>query len=653
MITHILISNNTRRVYMNHLKNETSPYMLQHADNPVDWYPWCGEAFERAKSEDKPVFLSIGYSTCHWCHVMAHESFENFETAELLNKNFISVKVDREERPDIDSVYMTVCQAFTGSGGWPMSVFMTWDKKPFFAGTYFPTTPRFGMPSFRDVLNAVTMQWGTEREKLIQSAENITDMLKNTESVKTNKVNGDIVETAAEMLRKSYDSIYGGFGSAPKFPIPHELMFLMYYAKINSDETAQKMVEKTLIQMRKGGIFDHIGGGFSRYSTDRYFLAPHFEKMLYDNALLIIAYSAMYSLTGTKKYLETAMKTAEYVLREMTSPEGGFYSAQDADSEGVEGKYYTFTLDEIMSVLGDKGKHFSETFDITEHGNFEGVNIPNLLKSGDLDTDFEAEFQKLYEYRKKRTKLHLDDKILLSWNSMMIAAMSMLYRVSHYEKYLCAAENAQRFIEENMSDGEHIYTIFRDGKRSDTAFLEDYAYYIAALIEMYNSTLDNKYLMRAEELCAEAVNRFSDKNGGFNMCETTELFKNPKELYDGAVPSGNSIMAYDLIRLHQLTEKEEYQECAEKQLDFMSAQSQDYPSGHCMFLLAKLLNEAPPPRVIISAKGSPDISNLPFLANVTVVQADNKYPLLNERTTFYVCRGNTCLPPSNMLSEEL
>ena len=638
---------------MNHLKNETSPYLLQHADNPVDWYPWCGEAFERAKSEDKPVFLSIGYSTCHWCHVMAHESFENSETAELLNKNFISVKVDREERPDIDSVYMTVCQAFTGSGGWPMSVFMTWDKKPFFAGTYFPTTPRFGMPSFRDVLNAVVMQWDTEREKLIQSAENITDMLKNTESVKGNKVNGDIVETAAEMLRKSYDSIYGGFGSAPKFPIPHELMFLMYYAKINSDETAQKMAEKTLIQMRKGGIFDHIGGGFSRYSTDRYFLAPHFEKMLYDNALLIIAYSAMYSLTSSKVYLETTIKTADYILCEMTSPEGGFYSAQDADSEGVEGKYYTFSVDEITSVLGDKGKHFSETFDITEHGNFEGVNIPNLLKSGDLDTDFEAEFQSLYEYRKKRTKLHLDDKILLSWNSMMIAAMSMLYRVSHYEKYLCAAENAQRFIEENMSDGEHIYTIFRDGKRSDTAFLEDYAYYIAALIEMYNSTLDNKYLMRAEELCAEAVKRFSDKNGGFNMCETTELFKNPKELYDGAVPSGNSIMAYDLIRLHQLTEKEEYRECAKKQLDFMSAQSQDYPSGHCMFLLAKLLNEAPPPRVIISAKGSPDISNLPFLANVTVVQADNKYPLLNERTTFYVCRGNTCLPPSNMLLEEL
>lgn len=638
---------------MNHLKNETSPYLLQHADNPVDWYPWCGEAFERAKSEDKPVFLSIGYSTCHWCHVMAHESFENSETAELLNKNFISVKVDREERPDIDSVYMTVCQAFTGSGGWPMSVFMTWDKKPFFAGTYFPTTPRFGMPSFRDVLNAVVMQWDTEREKLIQSAENITDMLKNTESVKGNKVNGDIVETAAEMLRKSYDSIHGGFGSAPKFPMPHELMFLMYYAKINSDETAQKMSEKTLLQMRKGGIFDHIGGGFSRYSTDRYFLAPHFEKMLYDNAILIIAYSAMYSLTGSKVYLETALKTADYILCEMTSPEGGFYSAQDADSEGVEGKYYTFSVDEITSVLGDKGKHFSETFDITEHGNFEGVNIPNLLKSGDLDTDFEAEFQSLYEYRKKRTKLHLDDKILLSWNSMMIAAMSMLYRVSHEEKYLRAAENAQCFIEGNISDGERLYTSFRDGKRSDKTFLDDHAYYIAALIELYNSTLDRKYLTKAEELCAEALRRFYDKNGGFNMCETTELFKNPKELYDGAVPSGNSIMAYDLIRLHQLTEKEEYRECAEKQLDFMSAQSQDYPSGHCMFLLAKLLNEAPPPRVIISAKGSPDISNLPFLANVTVVQADNKYPLLNERTTFYVCRGNTCLPPSNMLSEEL
>ncbi|MBR3421108.1 MAG: thioredoxin domain-containing protein [Ruminococcus sp.] len=635
---------------MNHLKNETSPYLLQHADNPVDWYPWCGEAFERAKSEDKPVFLSIGYSTCHWCHVMAHESFENSETAELLNKNFISVKVDREERPDIDSVYMTVCQAFTGSGGWPMSVFMTWDKKPFFAGTYFPPAPRFGMPSFRDVLNAVVMQWDTEREKLIQSAENITDMLKNTESVKTNKVNGDIVETAAEMLRKSYDSIHGGFGSAPKFPMPHELMFLMYYAKINSDETAQKMSEKTLLQMRKGGIFDHIGGGFSRYSTDRYFLAPHFEKMLYDNAMLIIAYSAMYSLTASKVYLETALKTADYILCEMTSPEGGFYSAQDADSEGVEGKYYTFTLDEIMSVLGDKGKHFSETFDITEHGNFEGVNIPNLLKSGDLDTDFEAEFQKLYEYRKKRTKLHLDDKILLSWNSMMIAAMSMLYRVSHTGKYLRAAENAQRFIEENMSDGELLYTSFRDGKRSDTAFLEDYAYYIAALIELYNSTLDKKYLMRAEKLCAEAVRRFSDKNGGFNMCESTELLMNPKELNDGAVPSGNSIMAYVFVRLYQLTENEEYREYAKKQLDFMSAQAQDYPSGHCMFLLAKLLNEAPPPRVVISSKGSLDISNLPFLANVTFIQADEKYPLLNGRTTFYVCRGNTCLPPSNELN---
>lgn len=638
---------------MNHLKNETSPYLLQHADNPVEWYPWCGEAFERAKTEDKPIFLSIGYSTCHWCHAMAHESFENTETADLLNKYFISVKVDREERPDIDSVYMTACQAFTGSGGWPISVFITWDKKPFLAGTYYPPTPRFGMPSFRDVLNAVAMQWSTEREKLLQSAENITDILKNTESVKANKVNGDIVETAAEMLRKSYDSIYGGFGSAPKFPMPHELMFLMYYAKLKSNETAQKMAEKTLVQMRKGGIFDHIGGGFSRYSTDRYFLAPHFEKMLYDNAMLIIAYAAMYSLTSSKVYLETAMKTADYVLCEMTSHEGGFYSAQDADSEGVEGKYYTFSLDEIMSVLGDKGKHFSETFDITEHGNFEGVNIPNLLKSGDLDTDFKAEFQKLYEYRKTRTELHLDDKILLSWNSMMIAAMSMLYRVSHEGKYLRSAEKAQRFIEGNMSDEERLYTTFRDEKRSDTAFLEDYAYYIAALIELYNSTLNRRYIALAEELCAETVRRFSDKNGGFNMCETTELLMNPKELYDGAVPGGNSLMAYDFVRLYQLTENEKYRECAEKQINFMAAQSQDYPSGHCMLLLAKLLNEAPPPRVVISAKGSPDISNLPFLANVTVVQADNKYPLLNDRTTFYVCRGNTCLPPSNMLLEEL
>ncbi|MDE6665472.1 MAG: thioredoxin domain-containing protein, partial [Ruminococcus sp.] len=341
----------------NHLKNTTSPYLLQHAENPVNWYPWCEDAFEKAKQEDKPIFLSIGYSTCHWCHVMAYESFENEKMAEILNRYFVSIKVDREERPDIDSVYMTVCQAFTGSGGWPMSIFMTWDKKPFFAGTYFSPKSHYGMPGFPDLLNAIASQWNNNRRELLQSAEQIVSHLKNERLDNTNTSNENLIEQAIQIFSDSFDEINGGFGSAPKFPTPHNLLLLMLYAKQNQDSDVLKMAEKTLLQMRKGGIFDHIGYGFSRYSTDKYFLVPHFEKMLYDNALLMIAYSAVYSLTNNEIYLDTAEKTAEYILREMASPDGGFYSAQDADSEGVEGKYYKFTIDDIVHVLGEeKGK---------------------------------------------------------------------------------------------------------------------------------------------------------------------------------------------------------------------------------------------------------------------------------------------------------
>ena len=468
----------------NYLKNATSPYLLQHAENPVDWYPWCEEAFEKAKSEDKPIFLSIGYSTCHWCHVMAHESFEDEKTAEILNQYFVSIKVDREERPDIDSVYMSVCQAFTGSGGWPMSIFMTWDKKPFFAGTYFPPKSHYGMPGFPELLNAIASQWNNNRSELLQSAEQIITHLKSTESGDKNIDDEELIKRAMQIFSENFDEVNGGFGSAPKFPTPHNLLFLMLYAKQNQDSDALKMAEKTLLQMRKGGIFDHIGYGFSRYSTDKYFLAPHFEKMLYDNALLIMAYSAAYAMTKNQIYLDTAEKTAEYILCEMTYPDGGFYSAQDADSESVEGKYYTFKLNEIIDILGEeKGKRFAETFDITENGNFEGENIPNLLKSNNLKSDFSEAKQKLYHYRKNRTKLHLDDKILISWNSMMIAALSMLFRVSRNEKYLKAAVHTQRFIEENICEGVQLYTSWHNGKRSENCFLDDYAYYITYCIE--------------------------------------------------------------------------------------------------------------------------------------------------------------------------
>lgn len=641
----------------NHLKNATSPYLLQHAENPVDWYPWCKQAFEKAKSEDKPIFLSIGYSTCHWCHVMAHESFEDKKTAEILNQYFVSIKIDREERPDIDSVYMSVCQAFTGSGGWPMSIFMTWDKKPFFAGTYFPPKSHYGMPGFPDLLDVIVSQWNNNRRKLLQSAEQIITHLKSAESGDKNIDDEELIKRAMQIFSESFDEINGGFSSAPKFPTPHNLLFLMLYAKHKQDSDALKMAEKTLLQMRKGGIFDHIGYGFSRYSTDKYFLAPHFEKMLYDNALLIIAYSAAYYLTNNEIYLDTAEKTTEYILREMTSADGGFYSAQDADSEGVEGKYYTFTLDEIINVLGEeKGKRFAESFDITSNGNFEGVNILNLLKSNDLESDFSEEIHKLYDYRKKRTNLHLDNKILLSWNSLMIAALSMFYRVSRNEKYLNAVVNAQKFIEENMCDGVQLFTSWRDGKHSEKSFLDDYAFYIASLIELYNSTLDKVYLEKAERFCDEAVRQFEDcQRDGFYLCEAsyTEIFMNPKETYDGAIPSGNSVMAYNFVRMFQLTENEKYRKLTEKQFEFLSVQAQDYPAGNSVFLLSKLLYENPPEHIVIAVKHKSDFQEiqkeLPFLANVSVVLDSVDYPLKNDKVTYYVCKNHTCSPPTNIL----
>ena len=638
----------------NKLKNETSPYLLQHSENPVNWYPWCDEAFNKAKTENKPVFLSIGYSTCHWCHVMAHESFEDTETAGILNKYFVSIKVDREERPDIDSVYMSVCQAFTGNGGWPMSIFMTWDKKPFFAGTYFPPRSHYGIAGFKDILNTIASRWNENQAELLNSAEEIIRHLKNAESTENVQTKDGFLKNAVQVFEHIFDRVNGGFGNAPKFPSPHNLLFLMLYAKQNNDENALKMAEKTLIQMRKGGIFDHIGYGFSRYSTDKYYLVPHFEKMLYDNALLIIAYASAYSITKTPIYIDTAEKIAEYVLNEMTSADGAFYSAQDADSEGVEGKYYTFSLEEILTVLGEKkGRLFAEVFDITNSGNFEGMNIPNLLKINDFNAEFEEERKKLYNYRKNRFKLHLDDKVLLSWNSLMITALTMLYRVTRDEKYITQAQKAQEFIENNMSDGKSLYTSFRDGKLSKKAFLDDYAFYITALIELYDSTLDKNYLEIAEKFCKEAVSVFMDsENGGFYLSDSnsTELFINPKETYDGAIPSGNSIMAYNFVRLYQITEKEEYKKLLEKQMAFMSAKT--YPSGNSMFLIAKLLYENPIPHITIAIKEASELNQirerLPFLANVIITESED-YPLLNGETTFYVCKNRNCFPPSNSI----
>ena len=374
----------------NRLKYETSPYLLQHKENPVDWYPWGNEAFERAKEEDKPIFLSIGYSSCHWCHVIAHESFEDNEIAELLNRYFISIKVDKEERPDIDSVYMAVCQAFTGSGGWPTSIFMSAEQKPFFAGTYFPKTSRGGMIGLKELLIAIHEKWNNDRDSLLGESDKIIAHLNNAENTPENADLG-LTHSATAVYEHIYDNKNGGFGRAPKFPTPHNILFLLsYYERYKRNECLQ-MAEHTLMQMYRGGMFDHIGFGFCRYSTDKKFLVPHFEKMLYDNALLILAYCKAYNITKRTLYLEIAEKTADYILREMTSQEGGFYSAQDADSEGEEGKYYLFTPDEIIGVLGEKdGEAFNRHFDISNIGNFEGKNIPNLLSSDPADKSFDT-----------------------------------------------------------------------------------------------------------------------------------------------------------------------------------------------------------------------------------------------------------------------
>lgn len=645
----------------NHLKNQTSPYLLQHVNNPVDWYPWCEEAFERAKREDKPIFLSIGYSTCHWCHVMAHESFEDEGIAELLNRHFISIKVDKEERPDIDSIYMSVCQALTGNGGWPTTIFLTPEQKPFYAGTYFPKRARYGQMGLEQLLMAIHEKWIKDRERLLESAEEIVTFLKK-ENEPQEGITGDdleeLIDVAVILYKRNYDSQYGGFGEAPKFPAPHNLLFLMKYYEKSRDKDVLEMVEKTLLQMYRGGMFDHIGGGFSRYSTDRFFLAPHFEKMLYDNALLIMAYCKMYQLTQNPIYRSVAEKTAIYIMREMTDAEGGFYSAQDADSEGVEGKYYLFEPKEITDILGsEEGENFNQHYDITEMGNFEGKNIPNLLKHSILNEAAEVHLQTVYEYRKKRYSLHLDDKILTLWNGLMIGAMCYLYRVTGEKGYVKTAEEALNFLEQKLCDGENLYVSYREGKRTQKGFLDDYASVIFALFALYEATLSSKYLESARRFCKKAISDFYDeKQGGFYLYgkENEQLVLCPKETYDGALPSGNSLMAYNLVRLWLLTGEKEYEEVAKQQIHFMGAEAANYPSAHAMFLWALSDYIEMPAKVTIVVKEEQDLVNLSCRIPLDTLiglkeEPTTEYPLHNDRTTFYVCKGHSCFPPVNEL----
>ncbi|WP_066452590.1 thioredoxin domain-containing protein [Anaerotruncus rubiinfantis] len=659
----------------NRLIHEKSPYLLQHAHNPVEWYPWGAEAFEAALREDKPIFLSIGYSTCHWCHVMERESFEDAQAAELLNRAFIAIKVDREERPDIDAVYMAVCQALTGAGGWPLTILMGPDQKPFWAGTYLPKRSRYGQLGLVELLEQVSSLWRTGREQLLQAGDEIAAHIASQKPARAAEPDKALPRAAAALFRRGFDPRNGGFGNAPKFPAAHNLLFLMEYSRLNKDADAMSMAETTLIQMARGGLFDQVGGGFSRYSTDEKWLAPHFEKMLYDNALLTYAYLEAFARTGREFYRGIVRRTLDYVLRELTGPEGEFYCGQDADSGGEEGRYYLFTPDEVKNVLGQEdGDRFCRWYDVTARGNFEGKNIPNLLGNDSFEQDsleLADMRERLSRYRRSREELHRDDKVLTAWNALMIAALAKAYRVLGEVRYLEAANRAAAFLRENLTrpDGR-LWLRWREGEAAHDGQLDDYAFYAWALLELYAAGADISHLREAIRLSGELETHFWDaRRGGFHLtaADAEQLITRPKEVYDGAMPSGNSAAGLVLIRLWKLTGESRWQALADRQLAFLAGSAGDYPSGHCFALLA-LMEALYPSRELVCASADTPPEGLREIAEqyrlYTLVKTrenaeqlaicapfTGSYPLPQAGTAFYLCQNGSCAAPVTSLSQ--
>ena len=572
----------------NSLIKEKSPYLRQHAENPVDWLPWGEEAFHRAAREDKPVFLSIGYSTCHWCHVMAHESFEDEQVAALLNRYFISVKVDREERADVDSVYMKACQALTGSGGWPLTIIMTADKLPFFAGTYIPKNSRGGQLGLIPLLRAVAAKWDRDRESLLNAAGEISSFLAREQPLSPSEPGEDKLKAAAAQLSAAYDKDYGGFGVAPKFPSPHDLLFLLRLSHFSGDKEQRQMVDNSLRQMYRGGIFDHFGGGFSRYSTDREWLAPHFEKTLYDNALLSFLYTEAWQGGHMALYREVAESTLDYCLRELKAESGGFYSAQDADSQGVEGAYYLFTPEEVNSVLGEEaGRHFCNCYDITDQGNFHGKSIPNLLLNtrwNFVPEGYDEYREKLRLYREQRLPLFTDDKILTAWNGLMLMALSRAAQAFNDRRYLLEARELAEFMGEKLFDGGRLKARLCGGELRFQAQLDDLAFYALGLLELYRADFEPEHIAAAQALAQEILENFADEKGGFfrSSREAEKLFIRPKEVYDGALPSGNSAASLLLSTLARLTGNSIWLEAGDRQLAFLCSACEKVPAG-CAF----------------------------------------------------------------------
>jgi uncharacterized protein YyaL (SSP411 family) len=664
----------------NRLIHEKSPYLLQHAYNPVEWLPWCEQAFMKAKEEDKPIFLSIGYSTCHWCHVMAHESFEDSEVATVLNRDYVCIKVDREERPDIDAVYMTVCQMFTGSGGWPLTIIMTPDQKPFWAGTYLPKKEIYGRIGLMELLEAVSDMWESDRNALLSKGEQATSLLNKQQKVqdKTAEPSKTILIKAARQFKSNYDTKWGGFGAAPKFPTPHNLLFLLQYSLLEKDDSALQMVRHTLTQMFRGGIYDHLGGGFSRYSTDEKWIVPHFEKMLYDNALLVLAYLDAYHFTNDTFFSMVAKHTLDYATRELLDENGGFYCGQDADSEGVEGKYYVFTKKEVYNVLGEEdGAVFCDWFGITEHGNFEGKNILNLLDNpryAEADLRIKEISHKLYTYRFNRTRLHKDDKVLTSWNALMIAALAKAGWLLDSPSYIQTAKNVHSFIKTSLTDenGE-LKLRWREGEAANDGQLDDYAFYAYSLLELYKATYEVEYLQQAISTSERMLDNFGDAvHGGFFLYSknSEQLINRPKETYDGAIPSGNSVAAIVLEQLSKLTGEIKWQQLSHHQLSFLMSSIEDYPAGHSMALLSVsqavyssselvcvAAEENIPQELTIFLRSAP-FANLTVLVKTLKNKEDLEkaapftasYPIPANGTVYYLCHNGACSSPTDNLS---
>ena len=670
--------------HTNRLIHETSPYLLQHAHNPVDWYPWGEEALARAKREQKPILLSIGYSACHWCHVMERESFENEEIAAVMNQLFINIKVDREERPDLDEIYMNAVQVMTRQGGWPMTVFLTPDLKPFYGGTYYPPTDRYGRPGFPKVMEAVAEAFNDKKVQVLEQADQLTAQLNQISNVvdpHERELTEQLMQNAFQHYRSQFDSHHGGFGNAPKFPPSMGLPFLLRYWHHSGNANALEMVELTLEKMARGGMYDQLGGGFHRYSTDAHWLVPHFEKMLYDNAQLVVAYFEAFQATQKPFYRDIAVETLDYVLREMYDAEnGGFYSTQDADSEGVEGKFFVWEPNDVEDIIGEENAEiFCEYYDITPQGNFEGENILHVqtpsdifarklrIELEDLDALLADGKQKLFEEREKRIKPGLDDKILTSWNGIMIRGMAMGYQLTGKPEYLEACEKSAEFVLTTLSqDNGLLLRTYRSGKSHLNAYLEDYSYFIAGLIGLYEASFEPRWLTEAERLAHIMIDQFGDDAGdGFFFTGKAHetLIVQSKSAYDGATPSGASMAIHSLLRLAKHLDNPEFHDKAVETLKLYFHQMEGMPSGSGQLLceLAFLLS-TPKEIAIVGEKG--DAKTAAMLAALHGTYQPNKIvalsesadgqtlPLLAGKTqvddtaTAYVCENYVCQAPT-------